>query len=234
MIKRHHPFLARREQLALLLLAVLAVLGLSLNLASGEARAAEESPVLKLVPADSAALAKTLLIDIRTASKEDLMLLDGIGEKKAQDILDHRAAHPFTSVTQLLDVRGIGPKTFARLLPSLVSFGDSALVNRITAQNLVDLSMAGSSAATANLTPGKPKRAHAAKAIPKGELTNIVNLNSAGLEELCTLPGIGEVKAAAIIAWRKQNGAFQSVDDLLKVSGIGPKTLAKIRHRLSV
>ncbi|NMD13104.1 MAG: competence protein ComE, partial [Candidatus Cloacimonetes bacterium] len=44
----------------------------------------------------------------------------------------------------------------------------------------------------------------------------------------------GEVKAAAIIAWRKQNGAFQSVDDLLKVSGIGPKTLAKIRHRLSV
>jgi len=233
-IKRHHPFLARREQLALLLLAVLAVLGLSLNLASGEARAAEESPVSKLVPADSAALAKTLLIDIRTASKEDLMLLDGIGEKRAQDILDHRAAHPFTSVAQLLDVRGIGPKTFARLLPSLVSFGDSALVNRIAAQNLADLNSSGSGAAAANLTPGKTKRAPAAKAIPKGELTNIVNLNSAGPEELCTLPGIGEVKAAAIIAWRKQNGAFQSVDDLLKVSGIGPKTLAKIRHRLSV
>ncbi|NMD12445.1 MAG: ComEA family DNA-binding protein, partial [Candidatus Cloacimonetes bacterium] len=147
-------------------------------------------------------------------------------------MLDHRAAHPFTSVTQLLDVRGIGPKTFARLLPSLVSFGDSALVNRITAQNLADLNSPSSAAVAANLTPGKPKRAPAAKAIPKGELTNIVNLNSAGLEELCTLPGIGEVKAAAIIAWRKQNGAFQSVDDLLKVSGIGPKTLAKIRHRL--
>ncbi|MFE6506100.1 helix-hairpin-helix domain-containing protein [Nocardioides sp. NPDC057767] len=51
-----------------------------------------------------------------------------------------------------------------------------------------------------------------------------VSLNAASMEELETLPGVGPVTAQAIIDWRTTNGAFTSVDELLEVDGIGPKT----------
>lgn len=53
----------------------------------------------------------------------------------------------------------------------------------------------------------------------------VVSLNAASMEELDTLPGVGPVTARAIIDWRTTNGAFTSVDELLEVDGIGPKTL---------
>lgn len=59
--------------------------------------------------------------------------------------------------------------------------------------------------------------------------TQLVNINTAGQAELETVPGIGPVIARAIIAYRTEHGPFQSVDDLIAVSGIGPKTLEKIR-----
>ncbi|NUS53167.1 MAG: ComEA family DNA-binding protein [Nocardioidaceae bacterium] len=51
-----------------------------------------------------------------------------------------------------------------------------------------------------------------------------VSLNAASMEELETLPGVGPVTAQAIIDWRTTNGAFTSIDELLEVDGIGPKT----------
>ncbi|MCY4157443.1 MAG: helix-hairpin-helix domain-containing protein [Gammaproteobacteria bacterium] len=57
-----------------------------------------------------------------------------------------------------------------------------------------------------------------------------VNVNTADAETLAAeLNGIGPVKAKAIIEYREQNGPFKSVEELLKVKGIGPKTLEKIR-----
>lgn len=56
-----------------------------------------------------------------------------------------------------------------------------------------------------------------------------VSLSSATAEQLETLPRIGPAMAARIIAWRTANGGFRSVDDLLKVSGIGARTLAGLR-----
>ena len=61
-----------------------------------------------------------------------------------------------------------------------------------------------------------------------------VNLNTADVNELMTLPGIGQSKAATIIAYREEHGPFQRVEDLLNVSGIGQKTFEKLQPSLIV
>lgn len=56
-----------------------------------------------------------------------------------------------------------------------------------------------------------------------------VNLNSADVDALEELPGVGPSTAQKILDYRKSNGMFRTVDDLEQVSGIGPKTLEKIK-----
>jgi competence protein ComEA len=59
-----------------------------------------------------------------------------------------------------------------------------------------------------------------------------VNLNTASLEQLVSLPGVGEKKAAAIIEYRTKNGKFKSVDDLVNVKGVGKKMLEKLKDQV--
>ncbi|MFI5359269.1 MAG: helix-hairpin-helix domain-containing protein [Halanaerobiales bacterium] len=61
-----------------------------------------------------------------------------------------------------------------------------------------------------------------------------ININTADASELQKLTGIGPGKAKSIIDYRNKNGPFKSVDDLLNVSGIGEKTLEKIRDEIVV
>lgn len=60
-----------------------------------------------------------------------------------------------------------------------------------------------------------------------------INLNTATIEQLMELKGIGEKTAGKIIEYRKQHH-FKAVDELVNVKGVGEKTLAKIRDQLSV
>lgn len=62
----------------------------------------------------------------------------------------------------------------------------------------------------------------------------MVNINTATMEELSSLNGIGESKAAAIIEYREKIGPFKSVDQITEVKGIGSKILEKIRDDISV
>ncbi|WP_353066601.1 helix-hairpin-helix domain-containing protein [Arcanobacterium hippocoleae] len=61
-----------------------------------------------------------------------------------------------------------------------------------------------------------------------------VNLNTATVEQLDQIPGIGAITAREILNWRAQNGPFQSLEDLLQVSRIGQKTLEKLRPYLTL
>jgi len=64
------------------------------------------------------------------------------------------------------------------------------------------------------------------------ELEGVLNINTADAAELQMLPGIGEATAQNIIAFREANGPFTSIDDLIKVKGIGEKRFDAVRSYL--
>ena len=65
--------------------------------------------------------------------------------------------------------------------------------------------------------------------ISNDSLSSLVNINTASKEELMTLTGIGEAKALDIISYRDNNGLFNDISDITKVSGIGDSLYAKIK-----
>ncbi|MCS7197890.1 MAG: helix-hairpin-helix domain-containing protein [Candidatus Bipolaricaulota bacterium] len=66
------------------------------------------------------------------------------------------------------------------------------------------------------------------------KLTEPIDLNTATLDELIDLPGIGPVLARRIIEYRQAHGGFKAVEELLEIRGIGPKRLEHIRGRVRV
>jgi len=64
-------------------------------------------------------------------------------------------------------------------------------------------------------------------------LVGIVNINTATPEQLELLPGIGEARANAVVAIRKQRGGFKSIEELTEVKGIGPAALERLRPFVS-
>lgn len=66
------------------------------------------------------------------------------------------------------------------------------------------------------------------------EEDGLVNINEAGEEELMTLPGIGETRAGAIIAYREENGAFTDISEIMNISGIKQAAFDKIKDLIKV
>lgn len=64
-------------------------------------------------------------------------------------------------------------------------------------------------------------------------VNNIININTATLEELMSINGLGEAKAKAIIKYREEKGYFKIIDDLLNVSGIGEALFEKIKEYIT-
>lgn len=66
------------------------------------------------------------------------------------------------------------------------------------------------------------------------EGAGLININTADVTMLCTLPGIGESRAADIIAYREANGGFESCEDIMKVAGIKNAVYEKIKDKITV
>lgn len=153
-------------------------------------------------------------IDLNRASRVDLMRVPGIGPKLADRIVAERDARGrFTGVDDLRGVHGVGPATVDRLRPWLTVDG-------------------------AEVPPAEPDRLERKPAGPvhtslKPNVSELIDLNTATAAELDRLPGIGPVLAGRIVAEREKK-PFAGVDDLRRVSGIGPKKLDAIRPLVTV
>lgn len=80
-----------------------------------------------------------------------------------------------------------------------------------------------------NVSNNSPK-----EKISSSDESSTININTASKETLMTLNGIGESKAQAIIDYREEIGGFKSVDEITNISGIGEKTLEKIKDKISI
>lgn len=164
----------------------------------------------------------TDLIDLNFADQKELAQVPGVGPKVAEAIVDHRRLHgPYKSVDELRKVRGIGPITFEKIR------------NQFRVSALPQPTLTDPPASPDPVLPPPPASAPSArptgggaKKIQPGDAP--INVNTATAEELQRLPGVGPTTARNIIATRTAT-PFESVNDLDKVKGIGPKTLAKLR-----
>ena len=81
----------------------------------------------------------------------------------------------------------------------------------------------------------EPVTVSAEKDLPPEEIQVVlVDLNTAGVQELTTLPGIGESLAKRIVDYRTEHGPFESPEALMEVSGIGEKKLEELRDYVTV
>ncbi|MCK4652986.1 MAG: ComEA family DNA-binding protein [Candidatus Cloacimonetes bacterium] len=141
--------------------------------------------------------------DLRTVTKKELVTISGIGEKRATDIISYRDKIGFYSKEDLMNVKGIGEATYTKI---------EKYFHNIEIENAKDEISEPETESAVN-----PEK---------------ININKAGLEELTKLPGIGPLKAARIIELRKELGKYKTIDDLLQVKGIGPKTLEKFKEQI--
>lgn len=79
-------------------------------------------------------------------------------------------------------------------------------------------------------TTDRNVRSNSAPALENG----LVNLNTADVAALMTLPGIGESRAKAIISYREQHGEFAKIEDIMKISGIKQAAFSKIKDKITV
>lgn len=144
-------------------------------------------------------------ININEADIETLSELPGIGPKKSKTIFDYREQNgKFKSLIDLTNIKGIGKKTLAKLLPYLEMIGDSTEVKTfLTVEESI-------------------------------EILGKININSASKFQLMSLTGIGEGKADAIIEYRKTNGPFKSIEEIKNVKGIGESIYQKIKGKIKV
>ncbi|MBI4777762.1 ComEA family DNA-binding protein [Candidatus Desantisbacteria bacterium] len=152
-------------------------------------------------------------IDINTASARELMVLPRVGSCTAARIIEYRKRHgKFSSTKELLNVKGIGPKTLAKMQEEIcVGTGSISTVG----------------------VGSKPTPTTPVKRVGL-EPTPIININTASASELEALPGIGPGKAKAILDYRNSCGLFQKIEDITLVKGIGEKIFEQIKPLITV
>lgn len=139
-------------------------------------------------------------VDVNKATFAQLEKIPGIGPDMAKKIIDQRKElGSYKNVDQILQIKGIGPKTIEKIAPYLTIDGKPLGTGSST------------SSKSSTLAPGTK-----------------ININTASRSELDKLPGVGPKTADSIIEYRKANGPFKKPSDIKKVKGIGEKTYQKM------
>ncbi len=163
---------------------------------------------------------KVIRHDLNKASRADLIDLPGIGPSLADSILAYRERHgPFRSLEDLDQVTGVGP----RKLESVRQF-------LYVPENSVDLQ----ASPTPENIPEVSSSSAPEQNQPETSRSSRLNLNTASMEQLMSLPGIGETYASQLLERRKQLGRFRNWNDVAIIPGVGPKRLENLQRYATI
>lgn len=160
-------------------------------------------------------------LDPNRSSEEELDRLPGIGPATADAWIAYRREQGgFRRAEELLGVPGIGPATLGKIRPYLdfskglpLAVANDARTNKQGPASSQERRRTSASGRPTTVEPPLPR----------------VDLNQADAKELETLPGIGPTLASRIVEDRRRAGPFSTPEDLLRVPGIGPAKLKRIR-----
>jgi competence protein ComEA len=184
-----------------------------------------EYPVYYETKTSATTVAFTGIVNLNTATEEELMQIEGIGEKTARSIIDYRdAIGGYVFLEQLLDVPGIGETKLNAWKPYLV----------LNTASSTSMTTSAISTTTSSLPSSTVTSFVASTTVPTTKFSGVLNLNTATKEELMLINGIGEVTASKIVAYREEIGGFTSLDQLMDIDGIGEKKLAAWRPYLTL
>jgi competence protein ComEA len=191
---------------------------------------------------------KKIKVDVNAADVKTLESLPGIGPVLAQKII---AGRPYRNVADLGKVKGLS-ETKLNLIKDDVSFGSpitttpKSEVARTQKEKTV---VAKTTTAETKTSPREtsttvqttiPRSSRVEPLTPTGRNPRTlaagtkININTATAEELDRLPGIGPVKAKAIVDYRAQIGKFKSIEDVEKVKGIKAGEFSKIKDSIEL
>ena len=189
-------------------------------------------------------------VDVNSADLKTLETLPGIGPVLAQRII---AGRPYKTLADLGKAKGMS-KAKLDAIKDDVTFGSATTPAKQTAKKAKAAKPTTTPAATTTTVdskapqqttpataqrtaPNKAQVTPSTSAAPaSGSLTpgQKININTATAEELDRLPGIGPVKAKAIVDYRNQNGDFKTIEDIQKVKGIKAGEFSKITDFIKV
>jgi competence protein ComEA len=171
-------------------------------------------------------------VDLNTASEKELEALKGVGKATAAKIVANR---PYKSVDELSKA-GLSQKKIDAIRGQVTVGGGGAVTApaptaaaapKPTRTPRTSAPPAAPATASSSSAPAPKTSAHTKEKLAPGEK---VNLNTASKEKLDELPGIGPVKAQAILDGRP----YARIEDVMKVKGIKEKEFAKIRDLITV
>lgn len=155
-------------------------------------------------------LARGELVDLNSATAADIARLPRIGMSLAKRIVADRGSRgAFRGLDDLDRVPGVGPGVLA-LLGGRVRFGGGG-ASAPPRGDGANPRISGAYATTPKLPSGEP-----------------IDVNSAAEADLATLPGIGRVRARAIVAYRREAGPFAAVSDLVRVPGFSQSLVRRL------
>ncbi|MFN3691441.1 MAG: ComEA family DNA-binding protein [Fervidobacterium sp.] len=181
---------------------------------------------------------KSSIVDLNTASIEELQTLPGIGPSKAKAIVEYREKSNFSKPEDIMNVSGIGQKTFEKIKDRITVSSPGEKKDDKEKENTAVDPKVEIIQQTDQILPVQSRiEAHNQNQAQSNE-NNVVesakiNINTSSIEELQQLPGIGPTKAQAIVDYRIKNGGFKTIEEIKNVKGIGEKTFEKLKDLIT-
>lgn len=202
-----------------------------------------ENSLSNSIPQTSQTKIDDTKININIASKDELASLHGIGELKADAIIEYRNTHGnFAKIEDIQKVHGIGKKTFEQMKDLLTAGDNLNIIKNDIGQNQNIMQDSFTSQPISLESQHKQETSQEAAASSyKAEKSNTptpfsgkINLNTASKDELKLLENIGDVIAERIIIYRQTKGGFKNIEELKNVKGIGEKIYEKNKIFITV